>query len=102
MAKSRIALRGRTLVALVLGAFVLVTLSIVWRRTIGIGESEQLAALDAKRVDLEGERARLESEIRDASARQTLGEAVERRLGMHIPTDKQVVILPRERQDENP
>jgi hypothetical protein len=85
-----------------LGAFVLVALSIVWRRTMGISQSEHLAVLDAKRVDLEGERARLESEIRDASARQTLGAAVERRYGMHVPTDKQVVILPRERPDERP
>lgn len=88
--------------ALILGAFVLVALAIVWRRTIGISESERLAALDAKRVELEGERARLESEIRDASARQTLGASVEHRLGMHIPTDKQVVILPRPQPDENP
>lgn len=88
--------------ALILGAFVLVALAIVWRRTIGISESERLAALDAKRVELEGERARLESEIRDASARQTLGASVEHRLGMHIPTDKQVVILPRPRPDEDP
>lgn len=102
MAKSRVAFRGRTLVALILGAFVLVALAIVWRRTIGISESERLAALDAKRVELEGERARLESEIRDASARQTLGASVEHRLGMHIPTDKQVVILPRPQPDEDP
>lgn len=79
----------------VLAAFVLVALAIVWRRTIGIGGSERLAELDAKRVELEGERARLESEIRDASTRQTLGATVERRLGMHIPTDRQVVILQR-------
>jgi membrane protein implicated in regulation of membrane protease activity len=102
MAKSRVAFRGRTLVALILGAFVLVALAIVWRRTIGISQSERLAALDAKRVELEGERARLESDIRDASARQTLGASVEHRLGMHIPTDKQVVILPRPRPDESP
>jgi len=88
-------MRGRTLVGVVLAAFVLVALSIVWRRTIGIGESERLAQLDSRRVDLEGERARLEGEIRDASARQTLGTTAERRLGMHIPLDKQVVILPR-------
>lgn len=88
--------------ALILGAFVLVALAIVWRRTIGISQSERLAALDAKRVELEGERARLDSDIRDASARQTLGASVEHRLGMHIPTDKQVVILPRPRPDENP
>jgi hypothetical protein len=102
MAKSGVSLRGRTLVVLVLAVFVLVALAIVWRRTIGIGQSERLAALDAKRVELEGERARLESEIRDASARQTLGAAVEHGLGMHVPTDRQVVILPRTRRNENP
>ena len=102
MAKGRLALRGRTLVGLTLGTFVLVALAIVWRRTIGISESERVAALDARRVTLEGERARLESEIRDASAIGTLGAAVEHRLGMHVPTDKQVVILQRTRQDESP
>lgn len=95
MAKRGVSMRGRTLVGVVLAAFVLVALSIVWRRTVGIGESERLAQLEAKRAGLEGERARLEGEIRDASTRQTLGVTAERRLGMHIPTDKQVVILPR-------
>jgi hypothetical protein len=95
MAKRGVAMRGRTLVGVVLGVFVLVALSIVWRRTVGIGESDRLAQLDAKRTGLEGERVRLESEIRDASTRQTLGATVERKLGMHIPSDKQVVILPR-------
>jgi hypothetical protein len=95
MAKRGITMRGRTLVGVALGAFVLVALSIVWRRTVGIGESDRLAQLEAKRTGLEGERVRLESEIRDASTRQTLGATVERKLGMHIPTDKQVVILPR-------
>jgi hypothetical protein len=95
MAKRGVGMRGRTLVGVVLGAFVLVALSIVWRRTVGIGESDRLAQLEAKRAGLEGERVRLESEIRDASTRQSLGATVERKLGMHIPTDKQVVILPR-------
>jgi hypothetical protein len=95
MAKRGVTMRGRTLVGVVLGAFVLVALSIVWRRTIGIGESDRLAQLEAKRTALESERVRLESEIRDASTRQNLGATVERKLGMHIPTDKQVVILPR-------
>jgi len=88
-------MRGRTLVGVVLAAFVIVALSIVWRRTIGIGESERLALLDSRRAELEGERARLEGEIRAASTRQTLGTTVEQRLGMHIPTEKQVMILPR-------
>jgi cell division protein FtsL len=102
MAKRGVALRGRTLVALVLAAFVLVALSIVWRRTIGIGQSERLATLDGKRTQLEGERARLESDIRDASSRQRLGSMAESQLGMHIPSDRQVVILPRAGQRESP
>jgi hypothetical protein len=59
MAKGGVKLRGRSLVAIALAAFVLVALSIVWRRTIGISASERLATLDAKRVELQGERARL-------------------------------------------
>ena len=102
MAKRGVGLRGRTIVALVLAAFVLVALAIVWRRTIGIGQAETLAKLDVRRTMLEGERARLEGEIRDASSRQSLGVAAEGRLGMHIPTDKQVVILPRAGRHESP
>lgn len=102
MAKRGVGLRGRTLVALVLAAFVLVALAIVWRRTIGIGQAETIAKLDVRRTELEGERARLEGEIRDASSRQNLGVAAESRLGMHIPTDKQVVILPRAGRHESP
>jgi len=102
VAKSGVGLRGRSLVGLVLGAFLLIAMSIVWRRTIGISQSERLAILDAKRATLESERARIDAEIRDASSRQNLGTTVERRLGMHVPTDKQVVILPRARQDETP
>jgi cell division protein FtsL len=102
MAKRGVGLRGRTLVALVLAAFVLVALAIVWRRTIGIGQAETLARLDVRRTELEGERARLEGEIREASSRQSLGVAAESRLGMHIPADKQVVILPRAGRRESP
>ena len=101
MAKRGVTLRGRTLVAIVLAAFVLVTLSIVWRRTIGIRQSQRLAALEGRRNALESERAHLESEIREASSRQNLGALAESRLGMHIPTDKQVVILPAA-QNETP
>jgi len=102
MAKRGVKLRGRTLVALVLGVFVVVALAIVWRRTIGIARSERLATLDARRISLESDRARLESEIRGASSRQTLGATVEQRLGMHIPSDRQVVILPRGESNETP
>ena len=95
-------MRGRNVVAILLAAFVLVALAVVWRRTIGIRHSESLTALDARKGQLQGERARLESEIREASSRQRLGEAVENRLGMKIPADTQVVILPRQSQDASP
>jgi cell division protein FtsL len=95
-------MRGRTLVGILLAGFVLVALAIVWRRTIGIERSEQLAALDSRKAYLQGERVRLESEIRDASSRRVLGEIVEKRLGMRVPADNQVVILPRRGQDGSP
>ena len=102
MAKRSVALRGRTLVALVLAVFVSVALAIVWRRTIGIDQSARLAQLDSKRGTLESDRARLEAEIRQASSRQQLGSVVETRFGMHVPTDNQVVILPGQGQRESP
>ena len=102
MAKGGVGMRGRSLIGLILVAFLVVALSIVWRRTVGIRQSESLAALDAKKSQLESERARLEGEIRDASARQNLGTVVERRLGMHIPSDRQVVILSRSGEHDNP
>lgn len=101
MAKSGVGLRGRSVVGLLLAAFLVVALAIVWRRTIGIKQAETLAALDNKKTQLQSERARLESQIRDASARQTLGTVVERRLGMHIPSDRQVVILSRDTDRDN-
>lgn len=87
---------------LVLAAFVFVALSIVWRRTIGIAQAERLGRLDTKRNELESRRAQLESDIRDASGRQRLGAAAVSRLGMHIPSDKQVVILSRPARNESP
>ena len=86
----------------ILAGFLLVALAIVWRRTIGIAQSEKLTALDSRKVQLQGERVRLESEIRDASSRRRLGEVAEGRLGMRIPPDNQVVILPRQGQDGSP
>ena len=102
MAKGSVGMRGRSLVGLFLVAFLVVALAIVWRRTIGIGQAEQLAALDARKTQLESERARLDGQIREATARQTLGAVVEQRLGMHIPSDRQVVILSRDAQHDNP
>jgi cell division protein FtsL len=102
MAQRGVGMKGRTIVGLLLIAFLVVALSIVWRRTVGISESRRLTELESTRAQLESERARIESEIRDASTRQRLGSVAESRLGMHVPSDNQVVILPRPESNERP
>ena len=86
--------RGR-LLALALFGFLLVATGVIWRRSYGIARSRELTELDKRRVQLEARRAQLQSEIRDASSRARLAPIVEQRLQMHVPTDSQVVILPR-------
>lgn len=96
VAKRSVGIRGRSIVAMLLGTFVVVTLTVVWRRSIGISESRTIQQLDRRRSELTGERARLESELRDLTSRQRLGPVVEQRLGMHVPAGRQVVILSRQ------
>ena len=95
MAKRRVALRGRSLVALALLGFVLIATGVIWRRVTGISQQADLRALEQQVVQLEAQQARLENEIREASSRSTLAPVVERRLGMQVPSDTQVIIIPR-------
>ena len=102
MAKRRVGVRGRSVFGILLGAFIIVALIIVWRRSFGIAESRRVQQLERQRSDLEGERARLDSEIRDLSSRQRLGPVVEQRLGMHVPSGREVVILSRQARHATP
>ena len=95
VAKRRVALRGRSLVALGLLGFVLIATGVIWRRATGISQQADLRALEQQVVQLEAQQARLENEIREASSRSTLAPVVERRLGMRVPSDTQVIIIPR-------
>jgi cell division protein FtsL len=95
LAKRGVGIRGRSIFGMLLGAFIIVTLTVVWRRSVGIAGAREIQSLDSKRTNLEGERARLESELRDLTSRQKLGPIVEQKLGMHVPSGSQVVILPR-------
>lgn len=81
--------------ALVLLGFVLVGAGVIWRRTAGIAQARELRQLEQRRLQLEAQRAQLESDIRNLSSRSRLVPLAERSLGMHIPSDTQVVILPR-------
>jgi hypothetical protein len=91
--------RGRTIFAFVLAGFVIVTGSVVWRRSVGINQSRTVRELDRVRLQLEGERARLSRDLQEATSRARLGPVAERRLGMHVPSDRQVVILRRPASD---
>jgi cell division protein FtsL len=99
MAKRRVSGRGRSTVALLLLAFVLVSTVVIWRRTAGIQRARELRDLERARGDLLAERARLERDIRDASSRARLVPLAERRLGMHLPSDSEIVYLVRPRDD---
>ena len=85
----------RSLFALVLVGFVLVTSGVIARRVMGARQQRDLRILQEKRTALEAERIRLEGAIRDASSRARLQPIAEQRLNMHIPTAEQQVILPR-------
>ncbi len=95
MAKKRLRLRGRSIVAFALLAFLLVAGAVIWRRAVGVAESRELATLQRRMVELEAQRARLDGDIRDLSSRSRLAPLAERRLHMHVPNDTQVVILTR-------
>lgn len=87
--------RGRAMVFLGLLVFLLAATAAIWRRAYGIARARELSVLDARRVQLEGERAALESAVRMAASRGRIGATAEQRLGMRIPSDTQVVILTR-------
>ncbi|MBA3340924.1 MAG: cell division protein FtsL [Gemmatimonadaceae bacterium] len=86
---------GRLLIACGLVGFVLTAAAVVARRGYGHQQGVRTAALEGRQVALESERVRLEAAIRDASSRPRLGPIAEKRLGMRVPADSQVVILSR-------
>jgi Cell division protein FtsL. len=102
MAKRRVAARRRSVFALVLVGFVLVTTGVIARRVLGVKQAGEIRALQRQRDALEAERIRLEGSIRDASSRARLQPIAEQRLNMHIPKPEQQVFLPRPGTDDVP
>ena len=95
MAKRTVKRKGRSVVALALLGFVLVATSVIWRRIYGIEQSAELTRLRREQTELEAQKLRLEGEIRDAASRARIAPLAERRLGMKVPNDSQVILLPR-------
>jgi hypothetical protein len=85
--------RGRWIVAGGLIAFVIVSAAVIARRSFGHREGLALTALQRKKASLESERVRLGQQIRDGSSRSVIVPIAERRLGMHLPAESQLVML---------
>ena len=94
MASGSIAMRGRSAIALGLAGFLVVTSSVVWRRSLGSTRARRLQQMGEKSATLAAERARLEGEIRAATSRAQL-TPVATRLGLRMPSDSQVIDLSR-------
>ncbi len=95
MAKRRVGVRGRWIVAVALVGFVVTTAAVVARRSYGDSQARALSTVEERLRQLRNEKVRLDAEIREASSRVRLIPIAEAKLGMHVPADTQVVILPR-------
>ncbi len=93
--RSPSALRGRSLVIIALLAFVVTAVIVVWRRSRGVEEVRRIAALDAQVRDLTAQQALLERDLREATSSARIKPAAERRLGLRLPSDSQLITLPR-------
>jgi hypothetical protein len=87
-------LKGRHWVAVWLAGFLAVTWLVYARQTAAIRYARQLAEIRARRANLEGHRTALERRIRAADSRAVLVPRAERRLGLHLPADTEIVLLP--------
>jgi len=85
--------RGRWSIAGGLAVFVIVATAVIARRSYGHSEGRELTALTRRKAALESERVKLEQQIRDASSRSVIVPLAERRLGMHLPSESQMVML---------
>lgn len=93
---------GRRTTALVLLAFLLLASMVVWRKSVGFAEGKRLGQLAERRTELDARRTRLEGEIRSNLTLRKLGPLVEKRLGLKVPADSQIILLMRPRADSLP
>ena len=93
---------GRRTTALVLLAFLVLASAVVWRKTVGFAEGQKVRQLAERRTELASRRTRLEGEIRSNLTLRKLGAVVEKRLGLKVPADSQIILLTRPRGDSLP
>jgi hypothetical protein len=86
-------LKGRHWTAIVLAAFLAVTLVVTWRQSAALAEARRLQALEKTRAALEVQRSALRGRIQRAASRAVLVPLAERRLGLRLPQDSEIIIL---------
>jgi cell division protein FtsL len=82
------------LIARILIGFLVVALAVIWRRGFGLRRGLELEQLERQRMSLEAQRGSLEQQIRELAARGRLGVVAERQLGMRLPADSEVIVVP--------
>jgi cell division protein FtsL len=73
-----------------LAALVVVT----WRQTRGRVLEQELSAVEQRRAIVEAERVELVRQIEQLRSRARIVKVARTRLGMHLPTDREIVFLP--------
>src|SRR2546422_7301191 len=86
--------KGRYWAALGLVAFLVTQWLLYARQTAAIHAARELADLRARRANLDGHRADLERRIRAAESRAVLVPRAQARLGLHLPSDSEIVLVP--------
>jgi cell division protein FtsL len=92
---------GRLRLTILLVVFLLISGTVILRRSWGNRAAHELVDLDARRAGLVAERLRLEAEIRAATSRSRIEPIATQRLNMHIPADSQVILVPPARLHES-
>jgi cell division protein FtsL len=91
--------RGRWIIAGGLLGFVLISAAVVARRSYGHREGSSITALEKRKSELVSERARQTEMIREGSSLSRIRPIAEQRLGMHTPSETQIVLLNRPAAD---
>ncbi|HEY4218385.1 MAG TPA: cell division protein FtsL [Gemmatimonadaceae bacterium] len=102
MAERNVGAARRSLIAIALVGFVLVTTGVILRRVYGVQQERDIRDLRRTRDALDAERMRLDASIRDASSRARLQPIAEQQLNMHIPKPEEQVFLKRSSSDAQP
>ncbi|MDB4949232.1 MAG: Cell division protein FtsL [Gemmatimonadetes bacterium] len=88
--------RGRALLkVMVFAAVVLSAFSaVVWRQTRAAERQRELKKLEADVAVAEGEKAELLNRIQALQSRARITRVARERLGLHLPSDSEIVLLP--------